>query len=696
MAEQERHDTDSVQLTVKNLIDDAADHYTNYIQPDQVEATELYFGHRVETSYGDLRKVAGRSGAVSTDVRDAVFHMMPSVMRVLMGSDRVVEFVPIGPDDVELAELQTDIVNYVIRKDNKGFRAVYSACMDGLVRRIGWVKWWWDEGTAERRGLEYSGLSQMQLMKLNMDEAVLNIDVTARYDDEETGEELYDAAVIRRGMPKVRIQEVPPEEVFYTRGSVSLDDAACVAHVREMPADEVVAMGYDMELVDGYKDTTNATQGATDGSASLRRARHFVDGATYESNLHDSVDESQRPVLFAEAYAKVDVDGDGIAELRLFHCLGESYDIVNGDGFGEVVDEIPFARFSPFLEPHTSSGLSIADLVGDVQVKKSLIERGLDHSLSRSIDPQMVVNEHAVNVADLQNTHLNRYIRTRGDVNNAIREIPLQFLGAEALAVLEWYNEKRADRVGMTRAAEGLDPSALQSSTAEAVAGTFSKSAEIKEMVSRVLAETGMKDLFKGVLRTIQRNQDFVRQLRMDDGRFVEMNPETWDIERDVEINIGEANTDRKVQGLMAILGEQKDLLANGSPLVSFVEVGNTLRRLSKALDYRNATEFFRPFSPEDQQQWEQMMAAQQRPSPEEQLVGVEQAKVMLQDLRERDKMALDASLKEAELEAKYKMTLDNTALKGKFDMAKQRMADETDVEVAEIGARARAQSGGD
>ena len=687
---------ETLQGTVKEMVRDAVEHYNNYLQRDQVEATDLYFGHRINTSHGDLTKIEGRSGAISTDVRDAAYNIMPSLMRVLMGSDRVVEFIPTSYEDTPLAALQTDVVNYVIRKDNDGFRAIYSAILDGLIRRVGWVKWWWDDGMGERRGLEYTGLSEIQAGELQADEVVISMEVLNERQDEQTGETLYDVSVIRRGMPRVRIQEVPPEEVVYSRGSTSIEDASCVAHVREMPADEVVGMGYDKELIDGYKGTTNEYNQDTSDGASLRRTRHSIDGTAYDSGVRDVVDDSQRPVLFSEVYAKVDVDEDGIAELRMFHCIGDDYMILNGDGQGELVDEVPLAKFTPFIEPHTMVGLSVADLVGDIQVKKSLVERAMEHSLARAIDPRLIVNEHAVNAADLIDPGLHQVIRTRGDVNASVRELQLQYLGDAAIQVNEYFNEKRADRIGMTRASEGLDPSALQSSTAEAVSGTFSRSAEIKEMVARVFAETGMKDLFKGVLRTIQRNQDFVRNLRMDDGTFIEMAPQTWNLERDVEINVGEANSERKVAGLMNILGSQKELMAGGAPFVTWVEMGNAVRRLAKALDYRNPTEFFAPWGPEQQAQYEMQMQMEQKPDTDQQLVDVERAKVMLQDLRERDKIATEAALKEKELEAKYAVTIDNTELKGKFDLAKQRMADETDLDTARIAASSRSQGGSD
>ena len=685
----------NLQTTIATMVRDAVEHYSQYLARDQVEFQNMYYGYPVDTSWGDLTKIEGRSGAISTDIRDAVYHLMPSIMRVLMGSDTVVKFLPVGPEDAQYAEQESEIVDYILRKDNDGFRAIYSAVMDGLVRRVGWVKWEWRDGNSERRGIEYKGLSEMQAGMLQNSPEVMSFNPTEEIQDPQTGETLYNASVMRRGQARVRIMSVPPEEIVYSRGAVSIEEADVIAHVREVPASDIVAMGYDEDIVDGYKGSTNEYNHDTADGASLRRTRHRIDGSVFDSGVRDVTDDSQRPVLFSEVYAKADVDGDGIAELRMFHCIGDDYAILNGDGQGEVVDDIPLARFVPFMEPHIMIGLSVSDLVGDVQVKKSLIERAMDHSLARAIDPRLLVSRGSVSDADLASPVLNQHIRVRGDVNNSVRELNLQYLGDAAIQVAEYQTEKLGDRVGMTRASQGLDPSALQSSTSEAVSGTFDRSNEIKEMICRTLAETGMKDLYKGLCRTIRRNQDFVRKLRMDDGRYVEMDPRTWNIERDVEVQVGDIAMERRVASLMQIAAEQKEMLAQGSPLVSNVELGNTARNLAKALGYRNPTEFFRAWTPEDQQQMEQQQAEQAAnapPTPEEQLVEVERAKTMLLDLRERDKTAAELGLKEKEMEARYAQALDAIDAKGSIDLTKQRISDDTDVEIAHINKSARSQ----
>ena len=64
---------------------------------------------------------------------------------VEIGADRTVEFVPQGPEDAQVAEQAPDYINHILHKDNDGFLTLHSAFKDALVRKVGIVKYWWDE-----------------------------------------------------------------------------------------------------------------------------------------------------------------------------------------------------------------------------------------------------------------------------------------------------------------------------------------------------------------------------------------------------------------------------------------------------------------------------------------------------------------------------------------------------------------------
>ncbi|WP_315704560.1 MULTISPECIES: hypothetical protein [unclassified Bradyrhizobium] len=118
---------------------------------------------------GDMRKDMpvqdGRSRAVSTDVADTVEGLMPHLMDIFAGSDEVVRFEPVGPEDEAAAAQETDYVNHVFMQQNPGFMILYSFIKDALLSKVGVVKVWWEEREEESRETYYD-LSEDQFALL--------------------------------------------------------------------------------------------------------------------------------------------------------------------------------------------------------------------------------------------------------------------------------------------------------------------------------------------------------------------------------------------------------------------------------------------------------------------------------------------------------------------------------------------------
>jgi hypothetical protein len=127
--------------------------------------SELFNQRRksIDYYYGDKfgNEVDGRSQVVSTDVSDVIEWMMPSLMRIFTSGDDIGRFDPHGPDDVEAATQETQYVNYVLNKDNNGFKILYEWFKDALMMKNGITKVWWDESEVDERE-EYSGLNDFQ------------------------------------------------------------------------------------------------------------------------------------------------------------------------------------------------------------------------------------------------------------------------------------------------------------------------------------------------------------------------------------------------------------------------------------------------------------------------------------------------------------------------------------------------------
>ena len=131
------------------------------LSTERSDAMDYYLGDVSK----DMPSIDGRSKAVSTDVADTIEGLMPPLMEIFCGSDEVVQFEPVGPEDVEAALQETDYVNHVFMQKNPGFLTLYSFIKDALLSKVGIVKVWWEEGEEEERET-YHGLDENQFALL--------------------------------------------------------------------------------------------------------------------------------------------------------------------------------------------------------------------------------------------------------------------------------------------------------------------------------------------------------------------------------------------------------------------------------------------------------------------------------------------------------------------------------------------------
>jgi hypothetical protein len=138
-------------LLVAEKMDALAAVRASKLSAERTRATDYYMGDMS----ADMPAQEGRSRAVSTDVADTIEGLMPSLMEIFAGSDEVVRFEPVGPQDVAAAEQETDYVNHVFMQENPGFLILYSFIKDALLSKVGIVKVWWEEREEQQRETYY-------------------------------------------------------------------------------------------------------------------------------------------------------------------------------------------------------------------------------------------------------------------------------------------------------------------------------------------------------------------------------------------------------------------------------------------------------------------------------------------------------------------------------------------------------------
>jgi len=634
-------DDGELQSVLRAEFDDARDYHTNQLGNERQKAGDYYLGAK----FGNEQE--GRSSVVSTEVADTIEYVMPSLMRIFASTDEAVRFMPRGPEDVEAAEQASEYVNWVLNNENAGFTILHNWFKDALLNKMGVVKFWWDE-KVETSTEEYEGLSDPEFALLVSDQAVEVVEheqkvLQAAVIDPMSGVMVSPQIVShevtvrrRRKYGCIKVDNVPPEEFFANKRARSLDDARFVAHRVEMTASDLIAMGYDRDLVESKAGATS------DLETDAERNRRFADLAK-----NDPADDSQRTVLVTECYARVDYDGDGIAELRRIVCFGEDMEVAANDPF----DHIPFAVVSPILMPHKLVGRSLAELVMDLQLIKSTVLRQLLDNLYLSNNSRVVVVDGQVNLDDLLTNRPGGIVRSAAP--GMVSPLSVPQIGQQAFGMLDYLDAVREQRTGINRASMGLDADKLQSTTAIAVQAQMSASQGKIEMIARVFAETGMRALFKGLLHLATKYENRPKIIRLR-GKFVPMDPRNWKTEYDVSVNVGlgTGQVQERMQALMMVLGKQEQLLQQlglQNPVVSPNQYLNTLKQLVQLAGFKDSGQFFAP------QIDMQAMAQQQGekpPSP----ADLEMAKVQAKVQADQAKAANDIKMAQAKLAAEIKL----------------------------------------
>jgi hypothetical protein len=594
--------------------------------------------------------------------------MMPPLMRIFMGAERIAEYVPIGPEDVPFAEQATELAHYVFTKQNPGFSVLWDVFKDALLRKTGVVKWWHE---TDRKISEYA-YTQLDEQSVAVLLNEPGVEVTSLQEkQDETGQITFDLRIRKVDeLTRYRVAAVPSEEFLVDRRARDLDSASLVAHRQSLTVSDLVAMGYDEEEV---REHAGGDEDELEYSlqAQVRNPLLWPQA--------DRRDDASQRVTYVESYIRFDRDGDGIAELLKVCTIGGAYNVVAVEG----ASEIPFAAFCPDPEPHTFVGQSEADKLMDIQRVKSQLFRDVLDSLSQSIHPRTAVVDGQVNIADVMNVQTGGIVRMRAP--GMVQPLTTPFVGQAAFPLIEYLDQLKETRTGMSRASQGLNADALQSSTRAAVAATISAAQGRIELVARIFAETGLKRLFRGMLRMFVQHQDRPMMIRMR-GQFVQVDPRVWNADMDVDVNVALSATsnEERIAVLTAISQKQEQILAQmgpTNPMVSLAQYRTTLAKIVELSGFRDASQFFTAVPPD----W-QPPQSQPQPDPAQILAQVEAEKIKADiainaaklelerdkaraaDDRERDRIEADTALRAREIELKYQATVDTAQIKAMMD----------------------------
>jgi hypothetical protein len=627
-----------IQSIAQSAVENCVDFVESEVAPSRIKAQRYYEGEV------DIGEEEGRSTIVATKVRDVIRSIKPSLMRVFLQTDRAVEFIPSGPDHVQFAEQATKFVNYKF-EELGGYKVLADAIHDALLKKNGIVKAYYDT-TVEGEIYDFNNLNDMEFTAIVNDDGIEVVEHVTRMEIEidQMGMEIesprHDLKVMRSAeMGDIKIESVPPEEFFVDASARSLEDAYAVCHRTDMRVGDLVEMGFAFEDV--------VELGNMDDSGSFADLEDYTRTGYVDTHDDDEQDLSMRKVMVTELYIKMDVDGTGVPQLHRLLLGGDNYKVLDVEEYGHL----PFAVFEVDPEPHTFFGTSVADLIMNDQDSATALLRGVLDNIALTNNPRTEILDGSVNIDDVLNNEIGGVVRVKQ--NGSIQPLTVPFVAGQTLSAIQYYDQEIENKTGISKASLGLNPDALQAKTATAVMATMQGAASQTEIMARNLAEGGVTQLFKLLLKLVVENCDEETIMRVSGNNYEPIDPRSWDKKMDVSVNVGlgTGQEDQKQAALAQALQMQMQIFQAygvGNGMVSLTNIRNTLADMLAMNGLRNSNRYFQPMDEQMEaqlMQQQEMQKAQQPPqmTQQEAYIQAEQIKAQAKAQSDMAKVQLDA-----------------------------------------------------
>lgn len=630
----------------------AIGYLSDEVSIDQDSNLDRYLGK----PYGDEEE--GRSNAVSMDVAEVVDWALPDLLEPFLSGDRIVEFEPSKQADEAWCGQASDLANHVFWRDNPGVLILHDAVKTALIQKLCVVKTVWNK-SKRLEEQTITGVAKPVLQALHAEDDVEIV----RVEYEPIGPQFV---IAQEAMPafsdgrvytvhikrtcedgKVRVYSVPPEQFKVSSRASDLETVEYCCHEVEKRRSELIAMGFDRDLVMTCKSERKVDQSRSDTR---------FDGETRSKDETTTRNKLSDVLLLIEEYLVADLDGEGEKTWQFFRVgkveLGR-----------EVVDSHPFDAWSPDRIPNRLIGLALADKVKQTQKVKTHLTRNMLDNVYLANNPRFEVPDQAIGqntIGDLLTYRIGGLIRTKQP--QMLRPIEVPDRSAMALQAILYMDGVREQQSGITRNGAAIQSEAIDPKSATQVHKEDRNEQVRKRLMARMLAETLLVPVFRKILRLIVKHQDAPRTIQLR-GQWVEMDPRSWcaDLKARADVGLGYTNREEEIQAATVIGQAQMTLHEAG--LIQPAHMFATFERLVKAVGWSFASKY--ASDPASQQgQAEIAQATQQKPDPK--MIEV-QAKAQIQAMQSQH----NAQMREAETAAKLRQAEMQAALDERVAMIK-------------------------
>lgn len=552
---------------------------------DVSELRQFNFNRYYGKQYGNERD--GHSKFTTREVFEAVEWAMPSILRVFTSNERAVEFVARNEGDEQQAKEETDIANHYIQVENNGFLLMHNWAKDLLMNPNGYVKGVVEERTVVKHDT-ITGLTLIDLNKIDAhpDAEILEYEARQQYVEGFGMQELYDVRVrFEAEERRVKLYNVPPDEALIDDDwtSASLRECPFTCHRVRKSVSELVQEGYDADELLALGDTEDNTWNDE------RVTRLFYEEENPDADDEGDQEGASRMLWVHDMSVLADYDDDNVAERRHVVMIGDT--IFDND----EDDYQPMVSCASIIIPHKHICMSYIEAVSDLQLLATTVTRQLlDNTYAQTEKRHYFREESLLEDNSTMDDYLDARstaIIVRGNPYEAVMPEQQTPITAELLSVIQHIKEQPKMRTGVAPELS-LDPSVLQQSTMGAFMGALDQASQRLDMLVRVIAEVGYKELMMNVHTLLRKhiNEPDSVQIR---GKWINFDTTTWHERTKMQVNVGlgHNNKQQKIQLLMGVLGLQKE--AAGQGLSDATKIYNTFERLIEAGNIGSASSYF-------------------------------------------------------------------------------------------------------
>jgi hypothetical protein len=449
----------------------------------------------------------------------------------------------------------------------------------------------------------YEGLEPMELLQaLQPTQPNQLVDITEF--NEKTGSAKLTRTTTHR---KLIVSPVPPEnfEITSDHKSIFLEDCTYCKERKWVTRSDLIEMGFSRQKVNSLPASTSDTK-----IDSVER-NQIQDEQLFQNNHR-----SMQVVEVDEHYIRIDRDGDGVAEL--VKCLSVENIVLSVDD----APCVPFAAGTAFIMGHRFYGLSLYDLLKNIQdTKTHFLRQWIDNALANNHNKTKIV-EDRVTMDDFVDGRPNALLRVDG--MDACEVIPTNDISGSCSAALAYQDKLRSERMGSALDLQTNQTRMPHNIGDQGVHTLIDNLEQITALMVKNLSETVVRGMYLLVHKMYKMHFDQEVSGRSAGG-YQTTNPSQWQDREKVNLTVGLTKGERVQQqiALEKIIVQQQGFISQGEGVLA--DKGGLYSALldhARMSGIDNPEKYWiNPSSPQSQQtQQQQQQMAQQGQQKADQL----------------------------------------------------------------------------